>query len=176
MQRFVAFDVETPNHRNHRMSAIGITVVEDGMIVEEFESFVNPETEFDAFNIRLTGINEEVVADAPIFPELWPQIRPFMESGILVAHNAVFDLSVLRRCLEDYAISWRDSTPYLCTVQMGRRLLPGISHKLNDMCSYYGLALEHHRAGSDIHACAEILLHYLNSGVDAAPFLRTYCL
>ena len=50
MTRFVAFDVETPNRLNHRMSAIGIAVVEDGDIVEEFYSLVNPETYFEYFN------------------------------------------------------------------------------------------------------------------------------
>ena len=57
--RFIVFDTETPNHRNDRMSAIGITVVEHGQITEEFYSLVNPETEFDWFNIRLTGITPE---------------------------------------------------------------------------------------------------------------------
>ena len=173
MARYIVFDVETPNHRNNRISAIGITVVENGTMAEEFESLVAPETEFDLFNIELTGISEKLVAGEPTFPELWQQIRPLMESGILVAHNAPFDLGVLRHCLRDYGISWKKSVPYLCTVQMGRRLLPGISHRLNDLCVWYGLELDHHHAGSDSHACAEILLRYLESGADASSFLRT---
>ena len=91
MARFVVLDVETPNRHSNRMSAIGITVVEDGSITEEFYSLVNPETYFDYFNTQLTGINENTVIDAPTFPALWPQIEPLMESGLLVAHNAVFD-------------------------------------------------------------------------------------
>ena len=62
-ERFVALDVETPNSRNSRMSAVGITVIEDGRIVDCFDSLVNPESGFDPFNIWLTGISEET-ADA----------------------------------------------------------------------------------------------------------------
>ena len=104
LYRYIAFDVETPNRYNNRMSAIGISTVEDGRITDEFFSYVNPETRFDYFNTRLTGIDENTVADAPSFPELWERINPLMSSGILVAHNAVFDLGVLKKCLNDYDI------------------------------------------------------------------------
>ena len=86
MARFIAFDVETPNRLNNRISAIGISVIEDGSIVKNLYSLVNPETSFDSFNVRLTGINELMVRDAPNFYDLWEQIRPVMESGMLVAH------------------------------------------------------------------------------------------
>lgn len=172
--RYIAFDVETPNRYNNRMSAIGITVIEDGAVTEEFFSYVDPEQPFDWFNTRLTGISEQTVADAPTFPELWPQIEPLMSSGVLVAHNAAFDIGVLRSCLAGYGMSWRPHVSGVCTVVMGRRLLPGISHKLNDMCEYYGLALDHHHADSDSRACAEILLRYMQGGADPAAFVRTY--
>lgn len=176
MSRFIVFDVETPNRLNNRMSAIGITVIENGVITEDFYSLVNPETYFDYFNTRLTGISEESVMNAPNFPDLWRQIEPLMNSGILVAHNAVFDMSVLKRCLCDYNICWKENVPYLCTVQMGRRILPKMSHKLNDLCDYYGISLNHHHAGSDSLACAEILLRYIENGADTAPFIKTYSL
>lgn len=174
MARYIVFDVETPNHYNSRMSSIGITVVEDGCITDSFYSLVDPEQPFDWFNVMLTGINEESVFDAPAFPELWEQIEPLMSSGILVAHNAGFDMGVLRKCLCDYGIVWRETVQGLCTVVMGRRLLPGISHKLNDMCDYYGISLNHHQADSDSLACAEILLRYIESGADPGDFIRTY--
>lgn len=176
MSRYIAFDVETPNRANRRMSAIGITVIEDGTVVDGFYSLVNPETHFDYFNVRLTGISEGSVCGAPAFPELWPRIEPLMSSGILVAHNAVFDMGVLKWCLRDYGIDWRSHVPYLCTVQMGRRILPGMSHKLDVLCDHYGIELDHHHAGSDSRACAEILLRYINSGTDVKQFIRTYSL
>ena len=173
-QRYVVFDVETPNRYNSRMSAIGVSVIEGGRIVRDFYSLVDPEQPFDWFNVQLTGINEETVFDAPSFPELWPKLEPLLSSGILVAHNASFDMGVLRKCLLSYEITWKQTVRGLCTVVMGRSLLPGRSHKLNDLCAFYGIALQHHRADSDSHACAEILLRYLAMGADPQRYLRTY--
>ena len=173
--RYVAFDVETPNYANDRMSAIGITVVDHGAVVAEYETLVNPECGFDSFNIALTGITPEMTAHKPPFPSLWREIEPLMNSGLLIAHNAPFDMSVLAKCLRDYGISWRPTVPYACTCQMSRRLLPQLpNHRLNTLCQYLGLELDHHRAGSDSRACGEILLHCLRSGGTADPFLRTY--
>ena len=173
MSRFVAFDVETPNGRCDRMSAIGITVIEEGIIIDEYYSLVNPETYFDYFNTVLTGISEETVRDAPTFPEVWKKIEPIMSEGLLVAHNAVFDLGVLRKCLNAYEIEWRPYARYLCTVQMGRKLLPGMKHNLNVMCDHYGIPLDHHQAMSDSRACAKILMRYMEDGADIREFIRT---
>ena len=173
-RRYVVFDVETPNRYNSRMSAIGVSVIEGGSIVRDFYSLVDPEQPFDWFNSVLTGINEETVFDAPSFPELWPELEPILSSGILVAHNASFDLGVLRKCLAGYEIAWKPAVKGICTVVMGRSLLPGISHKLNDLCDYYGICLNHHRADSDSRACAEILLRYLEGGADPDNYIRTY--
>ena len=176
MARYIAFDVETPNRYNDRMSAIGITVVEDGRIADSFYSLVDPEQPFDWFNTQLTGIDSRAVRGAPTFPELWERIEPMMSSGLLVAHNAPFDMGVLKKCLHAYDIPWRARVPGLCTVRMGRRLLPGISHGLGDLCAYYGIDLDHHRADSDSLACARILIRYLESGADPEKYVRLYTL
>ena len=173
MSRFVVFDVETPNRLSNRMSAIGITVIENEEITDEFYSLVNPETYFDYFNVRLTGISENTVKNAPVFPEIWSRIEPMMSSGLLVAHNAVFDMNVLKKCLSGYGIEWKPYVRYLCTVQMGKRVLPGMSHKLDVLCDYYGISLDHHQAASDSRACAEILLRYLDEGADIRQHIRT---
>ena len=170
------FDVETSNRLNNRMSAIGISIIENGCIADGFYSLVDPKSGFDYFNSRLTGISEETVVGAPTFPDLWTRISPIMSDGILVAHNAAFDMGVLRRCLYDYGIAWKESVPYLCTVQMGRRLLPGMSHKLDALCDYYGISLSHHQAESDARACAEILLRYLENGADVSRYIKSYSL
>ena len=58
MSRYIAFDVETPNRFSDRMSAIGISVIENGVVADSYYSLVNPETHFDYFNVQLTGISE----------------------------------------------------------------------------------------------------------------------
>ena len=175
MGRYVAFDVETPNSLNDRMSAIGVTMLEDGEITGSYYTMVDPEERFDPFNIALTGITPEMVAGKPTFPKLWRKLRPLMESGLLVAHNAPFDMSVLAKCLRSYGIDWRPRVNYACTCQMSRRLLPQLpNHKLDTLCRYLGLELDHHHAGSDSRACGEVFLHCLSRGAGIERFLRTY--
>lgn len=173
--RFIAFDVETPNARNHRMSSIGIAVIEDGEIVDSFSSLVDPETHFDAFSIALTGITPEMAESAPSFPALWEEIGPLMTSGVLVAHNAAFDMRVLSCCIMGYEIDAPRFLPYLCTVTMGRKCFPNLpNHKLNTLCACRGIPLDHHRADSDSLACASLLLDYMRCGMETEPYVRTY--
>ena len=175
MERFVAFDVETPNAANNRMSAIGIAVIEDGALTGSFSSLVDPEVHFDAFNTRLTGIDEDRVRNAPNFAALWPEIGPLLQSGVLLAHNAPFDLRVLACCLDAYGIDMPRYLPYICTVKMGQRCYPALpNHRLDTLCRYRGIELDHHRADSDSLACAKLLLDYEKSGLDPIPFLRCY--
>lgn len=174
-ERYIAFDVETPNAANDRMSAIGITVVEDGVIVDALSMLVNPECHFDTFNIQLTGITPEMAAEAPAFPALWPDIETIFSSGLLIAHNAPFDMSVLSKCLRSYRIEWKRYADYACTCRMGRRCYPQLpNHKLNTLCAYLGIELDHHQAGSDSRACAALLCDYLEQGVEIASFRRSY--
>ena len=63
---------------------------------------------------------------------------------------------------------------YLIAAVIIRICLPEISHKLNEMCEHYGIPLDHHQAASDSHACAEILLRYIDAGYDVNSFIRTY--
>ena len=175
MDRFIAFDVETPNAYNDRISSIGVAVIENGRVTRTFASLVNPETRFDAFNVALTGITPDRVRDAPTCPKLGETIGPVMLSGVLLAHNAPFDMRVLSCCLTDYGIPHPRTLRYACTVQMGRKCYPGLpNHRLDTLCQRCCIPLDHHRADSDSRACAELFLDYLRSGLAPAPFLRFY--
>lgn len=174
-KRYIAFDVETPNYANDRMSAIGIAVVENGAIVDEFSTLVNPECRFDSFNVQLTGITPEMAAEAPTFLELWPTIEPLLSSGLLIAHNAPFDMGVLSKCLRAYGIRWLEAADYACTCQMGRCCCPELpNHKLNTLCDHFGIKLNHHQAGSDSRACGELMIRYLDQKLDIRRFRRNY--
>lgn len=175
--RYVCFDVETPNMKNDRMSAIGICIVEDGKIVNEYYSLVNPEQHFDPFNIALTHITPAMAAEAPAFGELWNTLGPVMGSGLLVAHNAQFDMSVLSKCMRDYGIPCDGTTNYACTCRMGKRLLPKLeNHRLDTMCRELNIPLDHHNALSDARACAQILIHYIEQGANISDHVRPYSL
>ena len=175
MSRIIAFDVETPNSYNDRMSAIGLAVIENGQVFRTFATLVNPETHFDAFNVALTGISPEMVRTAPTFPELWARIGRVMQNSLLLAHNAPFDMRVLGCCLKDYGLPMPGPLTYACTVQMGRRCYPHLpNHRLDTLCRALNIPLDHHRADSDSRACAELFLNYLQNGLTVQPFLRQY--
>ena len=123
-ERYIVFDVETPNSSNDRISAIGVVVIEGQRIVQEYYSLLNPQTHFDPFNISLTGISPGDVTDKPTFEAAWTELEPLFSSGMLIAHNAPFDMSVLAKCLNAYHIDWQPYAYYACTCQMGRKWLP----------------------------------------------------
>lgn len=174
-QRFIAFDVETPNHENSRMSAVGITVIDDGEITEKLYFTVNPGTYFDRFNIELTGITPESVMCSPNFAEVWQQTEHIFRSGILIAHNAPFDMSVLSKCLRDYRIPHIRCLEYACTCRMARKCYPDLpNHKLDTVCRHLGFELLHHNAMSDSEGCARIFIDAVKKGIDPCKFIKNY--
>ena len=148
-----------PNRYGDRISAIGITVIENGSIVKRFYSLVNPECRFDSFTIGLTGITPAMVADKPTFPEIWERIKDIMTGSILVAHSAQSDLHVLSRCLSSYEIEWTPTVKCLCTLTMGNICYPDMeNHRLDTMCGELSIELDHHNASSDSDGAALLLL------------------
>lgn len=172
---YVAFDVETPNRMNNRISSIGITTFTlDGILCTE-DYLVNPECGFDELNISLTGISPRMVEDAPIFPDVWKKIEHLFSGNIIIAHNARFDLSVLQKTLTAYGISM-PPIQYICTLTMAQNCVHGISsYKLSTLCDYYSVSLNHHNAGSDSRACAALLLKLIEEGNNPDKYINDYC-
>lgn len=162
---FVVFDLETTGAKAPpcRITEIGACRVADGRIVEEFNTLVNPGVPIPPFITSLTGISDEMVADAPAFADIAADFLDFIGDSILIAHNARFDMGFLNheigRIYEDYRVG----NPSLCTVNLSRRLLPDIeNHKLKTIANHYEIALvNHHRAGDDARATAEIFINLL---------------
>lgn len=155
---YCVIDVETPNRRNDRISSIGLVLIADGRIVETRSYLVNPEAEFDEFNSLLTGLTAETVQDSPTLPEVWAEVSDMVTSSIVVAHNAPFDLTVLRKAFAAYGIVC-PPLDYFDTVRLSRKALPDLpDHRLDTLCWHYGIPLDHHQAGSDSLACAQIFM------------------
>ena len=169
------FDLEMPNRFGDRISAIGISVIENGRIVKRYYSLVNPECRFDPYAAELTGINAALVADKPTFPEIWDGIRDLMTNNVLVAHSAQNDLHVLSCCLSSYGIEWTPTVKCLCTLLMGNVCYPDLeNHRLDTMCEALHIDLEHHNAGSDADGSAMLLLNYMANGMDPAEHIKIY--
>lgn len=155
----VAIDFETANESRTSACSIGVAWIEDGAVTGVEEHLIRPqEMRFNPFNTAVHGLRAEDVAEAPEFPAVWTRIRDRLEGRLVLAHNASFDLSVLRHTLSAYGILWPSCT-YLCTVVLARRAWPGLNgHRLNHLADFLDIALDHHRAGSDAEACGRIAL------------------
>ena len=161
---YTVFDVETPNRHNDRICSIGLSFVNDGAITRSVSYLVDPECEFDAVNTSIHGIRPDDVHGQPTFFSLWDELAPAFSQNIVVAHSAGFDLSVLRKTLEHYHLPFPEIR-YLDTSPLIRSFYPGCPNcRLDTVCDYLHLHLEHHDAGSDALAAAEVLLDMLRRG------------
>jgi len=154
---FTAIDFETANGQLNSACSLGLVRVENGKIVESKEWFISPpEMYFHPMNVRIHGITEEDVMNKPSFNYIWEEVENYLQGKMIIAHNASFDVSVLRACLKTYGIGFPDFD-YLCTVQICRKIWPGMpNHKLNTMAHMFDISLQHHDALEDTLACAKI--------------------
>ena len=174
MDKIVVFDVETPNFNNDRICSIGIAIIENGVVASTVNYLVNPECAFDYRNINIHGIRPEDVADAPTFPEVWDIIGSDFRANLLVAHNAMFDLGVLKKTLVYYGID-ESLVYYVDTLRIARQMLKETAnHKLPTLCWYYDIELNHHDSGSDSNACAELLLNLIEDGAVLKKYVKEY--
>ncbi|ASN06682.1 3'-5' exonuclease [Virgibacillus necropolis] len=155
---FISIDFETANEKRHSACAIGIVVANETGIVEEFYSLINPLMDFSSFNIRVHGITEADVIDAPTFAELWPKFESYLTGNVVIAHNASFDMSVLRKSLDYFNLTYPEME-YLCTVEISKRIWPDLmNHRLNTVASHHNILFEHHHALEDARVAALILI------------------
>jgi len=160
---FITIDFETATADRHSPCEIGLTFVENNKIVESKSWLIKPFSfpYFDPFNIMIHGIKPVDVADKPEFPELWNIIRPLIENKFLIAHNAGFDFSVLRRTLEYYELDFPE-LEYACSYIFSKQVWKGLpAYDLKTLCHIHNIKLNHHRAESDSIACAELTLKAL---------------
>ena len=153
---FSAIDFETANANRASICAVGAVRVEGGKIVDEIHRLINPCCVFSPLNIAVHGINPFDVRFSPRFDQLFGEIKPFLE-GVVVAHNAPFDMSCLCAALEKYDIAPPDFD-YLCTLSISRKAARELPcHRLDFLAKHYRLgAFNHHNALDDAKMCAKI--------------------
>jgi DNA polymerase-3 subunit epsilon len=160
-QSFVAIDFETANSFRGSPCQIGLVRVIDGVVDANYSSLIKPppgRDHFDGFNSMLHGIRATDVRDAPEMPEVMSALADFRGDLPLVAHNASFDMGVLRDSLDAYGHPYPNAD-YFCTLVLSRRVLDLMSYSLPNVASHFGIALgEHHRADADALACAQIAM------------------
>jgi DNA polymerase III, epsilon subunit and related 3''-5'' exonucleases len=157
---FIAIDFETATSKRHSPCEIGLTFVENDEIMDTKTWLIRPPSYpyFNEYNIRIHRITPDDVKDAPIFADLWDDLSHLLAGRFLVAHNASFDLSVLRRTLEHYTIPFPDLT-YGCTLAFAKKVWSGLpDYGLEALCKHHHIPLKPHRAGPDSKATAELAL------------------
>lgn len=157
---FVAIDFETANHTPTSACAIGLAIVCEGKVVDTFYSLIKPEPFwFIPEFTELHGISAEDTKNAKSFDAVWPEIHEHIKGKSLLAHNAPFDRSVLKSCLNLYGINFKQPD-FFCSLLMARAAFPHArTNKLSAVCSRLGIPLVHHQAESDAIGCAKAAIH-----------------
>ncbi len=140
--------------------SLGIAVVRDSKIVETRHWLIKPicYPYFHFFAQRIHGIKKEDVCNKPCFDGLWEEIAPYFEGQTLIAHNASFDINVLRKTLRHYKLSL-PTARYFCTYQIARLIWrESPKYSLDYLCNLFDIQFQHHRADADAEACACLLL------------------
>lgn len=156
----IALDFETATSERNSPCEMGIAIVRGGVVREVHNWLIKPRSwpHFSPWNVAVHGIRPGDVAAAPTFDALWPHVRPLMQGAVIVAHNASFDMGVLRGTLASYGLAHPEFS-YFCSVSMAKRVWPTMpKYDLKTLCSRQGIPLVHHRAGNDSHATAELVL------------------
>ena len=174
---YAIVDIETTGGyaENHRVTEIAICHHDGMQITDRYHSLINPGRRVPYFITGLTGITNEMVSQAPAFADVAQEIYDRLKDKVFVAHNAHFDYSFLRKEFDDVGIKW--STKRLCTVRLGRKIIPGLdSYSLGRLAESLGISIQdRHRAGGDAEATArifDIMLKRDDQGVIAMALKR----
>ena len=163
MKRFAIVDIETTGSWS---ASTGITeiaiLVHDGKeVVDSFQTLINPGSPVLPYVSRLTGITNEMLRDAPAFPEVAKKIWEMTDDCVFVAHSVNFDYSYLHRAFKELGADFRRKK--LCTVRLSRKIFPGYnSYSLGNICSSLGIGFnDRHRAMGDAKATVKLFEHCL---------------
>lgn len=154
---FTAIDFETANEQRNSVCSIGLVLVRNGIIEQKKNILIKPiELRFSEFNKKIHGINEREVENAPEFNEVWEEIQSLVNCQIVLAHNADFDIDVLKQTLAGYKIK-APNFKYICTQKLSQETFKDLqNYRLIDVANYLGINFTHHNSLSDAIVTAEI--------------------
>ena len=156
---FAVVDIETTggNPLHHEITEVAIVIHDGHKVLSQYSSLINPQVSIPPFITSLTGIDDELVRDAPTFDKVIDDIANLLEGHIFVAHNVNFDYGFLKKKFEDHNRLFKYKK--LCTVRLSRKLYPRLrSYSLGNICSALGIINDaRHRALGDAKATVELL-------------------
>jgi DNA polymerase-3 subunit epsilon len=155
---FIAIDFETAKHSRESACSVGLVKFLNGKMVDTFYSLIRPPVLYIRPEFTdIHGLTVEDVRDAPTFAQLWESsLLPFIGKLPLAAHNAPFDMGVLRAALEWYALPI-PPLKYFCTLKLARTAWPELkSHALTSLGARFGITYDAHHALDDAQTCGII--------------------
>ncbi|MBC1232857.1 ATP-dependent DNA helicase DinG [Listeria booriae] len=164
-KRYIVVDLETTGNqaaKSDKIIQFSACIIENGQIVDQFSTFLNPEKRIPPFIKELTGISDKDVKDAPLFEDVSSIIHSLIDGSIFVAHNVSFDWTFLQKEMRE-AGEPPLKMKLLDTVELARIMYPTVdSYKLQDLADEFGFGHDApHRADSDARVTAELLLFFL---------------
>jgi DNA polymerase III subunit epsilon len=156
---FAVVDIETTGStpQSAGITEIAIVIHNGIEVTGKYVTLINPRHKIPPFIVNMTGISDEMVAAAPLFEEVAPQIYNLLNGRVFVAHNVSFDYSFVHYLLGRSGFQW--SAPKLCTIKLSRRVFPGLEkYGLGSLTRDLGIRIEgRHRAWGDAAATAQVL-------------------
>ena len=136
-------------------------------VIKHFETLINPVQTIPRYITALTGINNDMVADAPVFNDIAGTLHGILSDNIFIAHSVNFDYSFVKHQLQ--AAGYELKAKKICTVRLGRKVFPGLpSYSLGNLCRSLDIAVENrHRAGGDAAATVKLFEHLLANGAQS---------
>jgi DNA polymerase-3 subunit epsilon len=163
---YAIVDIETTGGyaANNAITEVAIVLHDGNREVKRYETLVQPGQPIPRYIQALTGITDEMVAEAPCFEEIAPVVHEWLKDSVFVAHNVNFDYSFLKHQLEACGLDLQSKK--LCTIRLSRKMFPGISsYSLGNICQHLGIAISNrHRAGGDADATATLLERIIQAG------------
>lgn len=176
--QYAIVDIETTGSyaAANGITEISVQIIEEGMVVQRYETLINPLHIIPSYITALTGITNQMVAEAPLFEEVAEDIFELLRGKVFVAHSVNFDYSFLKSQLAFCGFAL--NTPKLCTVRLSRKILPGcLSYSLGKLCRELGIPhMNQHRAGGDTDATValfQLLLEKDTNGYIEKSLKRT---
>lgn len=157
--QFAAIDVETANANLSSICQVGVAVFKDGVHVSSWSSLVDPEDEFDGFNVSIHGIDEQAVLRAPKWPAVAGELHALLGGSVVACHTpfdrAATTLACEKYCLEQFNCRWLD------TARVVRRAWPDkfatTGYGLRNVAKFLSISFKHHDALEDARAAGEVL-------------------
>lgn len=176
MYDFIAIDFETATEQMNSACSLGIACVNNFEIVDKKYFMIQPPNNiYNPYNSEIHGIFAKDTVNSPTFDIIWNEIKTLFQDCIVVAHNARFDMSVLKSCLDTYSITLPDFQ-YIDSIAISNRVIKdrAYSKTLVDRAAYFEIPIaEHHNALSDAITCAKIAIASVQT--TNRKSLKTYC-